>query len=110
MTDSPAPSEPRQLLMELLQARLSALPMPAGAPELHAERLLAFLGGRDTGAMAEIPEEIPGAVRPAPGDRAALVDAALLSVIEAFESVAPGAPATTPEPGTHPGASDQAAP
>ncbi|MER7763404.1 hypothetical protein [Streptomyces sp. NPDC097619] len=62
----------RRAILDLLQERLSALPTPEGTPPLRAEQLLAYLQAKDPDA----------------GDphREALIDATLLSALEAFIS------------------------
>lgn len=98
MTDTPQPSAQRQQLMDLLHTRLSALPTPDDAPAVSAERLLEFLTSWDArsgpGACDTYgePGDGPGPGTPR-GD--ALVDAALLCVLEAFATCAPALTAET---------------
>jgi hypothetical protein len=92
MTDLPSPT-PREALVQTLQDQLATLPVPPGAGPPSVERLLAFLGERDA-AAAPHPADGDGRGLDAALIHDALIDAALLSVIEAFDS-----PPAAGEPG-----------
>lgn len=70
MTETPLP-KPRAALIAELQDQLSALPVPPGVPAPKIERLLEFLGDRADADDAS----------------AAVVDAALMSVIDGFAAL-----------------------
>jgi len=93
MTDTPESEEGRALVARL-QSQLAALPRGEGAPQPGVDKLLAFLAGQG------------GAGEGAEGADDPVLDAALLSIAEAFDAARPR-PETPPRPADGEGGPDE---
>jgi hypothetical protein len=98
------PSTERRQLLDRLQEQLTAFPRPPGVPALRAEQLLADLRTGPAGPDPAAPDRSRAAVTATdPHDpvREAALNAALLSLVEAFDAAAYEPGATRP-PGAGP--------